>query len=138
MFEVKETEWREVELFIEGVKITKVQGIQHESSQEKELLYAAGNEPIGIQRGNRSYSGTLTLLKGQVDAINRAVIAAGGTDLMDASFTIVINYIARANRATQVDTLFECEFTSEARNWSQNQKFLAIDLPFIFTRRVTV
>ena len=50
---------------------------------EKEAVYGAGNEPRAVQRGNKSYDGTLTLLKSDVDLLGKAARAAGYASLID-------------------------------------------------------
>jgi hypothetical protein len=127
----KEIEWSDVKISINGVLVTKARGCTYQPAQEKEHLHAAGTEPISIQRGNRTYTGTLSLLKGQVDTLNRAVIAAGGKDLLDATFVIVIEYPGQGDRLPQIDTLTGCEFTELPKAIQQNEKFMQIDLPFL-------
>ncbi|MCO5229609.1 MAG: hypothetical protein M9958_00495 [Chitinophagales bacterium] len=131
-FDTKECEWSDLELFLNGAKVTKIQSAKYKKSVEKEHLYAAGSNPISIQRGNKSYTGSFRLLKGAVDDINRAVKAAGGEDLLDASFTCVINYKKKGNRLLQIDTLIGLEFTEYERGMEQNAKSMPIELPILF------
>src|SRR5690606_27003841 len=102
---------------------------KYKSSQEKELLYAAGNEPISVQRGNRAYGGTFRFLKGAVDKLNAAAKAAGGEDLLDLSLVAVINYKAKGSRAVQTDTLTGVEITEYEKGMEQNAKSMPIELP---------
>lgn len=131
-FDSKECEWSDLELFLNGVKVTKVQSVKYKKAQEKEALYAAGSKAISIQRGNEACTGSIRLLKGAVDDINRAVKAAGGEDLLDASFTVVVNYKQKGNRLLQVDTLIGLEFTEYERGMEQNAKSMPIELPMLF------
>lgn len=134
MFNSKECEWSDLELFFNGVKITKVQSVKYKKAQEKELLYAAGDDPISIQRGNKSYVGSIRLLKGALDHINQSVVAAGGEDILDASYTVVVNYKKKGNRTIQTDTLIGLEVQEYERGMEQNAKFMAIELPIIFLK----
>ena len=134
----KEIEWQDVKININGVTVTKARAIDYDVAQEKEHLHAAGVEPISIQRGNRSYTGTLTLLKGQVDAIQTAAIAAGGKDLLDATFIVVVEYPGVGDRLPRIDTLTGCEFTSIPKAITQNQKFMEIALPFLYLNATSV
>jgi len=131
-FDTKECEWSDLEIFFNGVKITKIRGARYKKSQEKEHLHAAGNEPISIQRGNKAYEGELRLLKGAIDDINRAVLAAGAEDLLDASFILVMSYKAKGNRVLQKDTLTGLEFTEYEKGMEQGAKFMEVTLPMKF------
>lgn len=131
-FDTKECEWNDLEVFLNGVRVTKIQSLKYKKAQEKEHLYAAGNDPISIQRGNNAYTGSVRLLKGAVDDINRAVQASGGEDLLDASFIIVANYKKKGNRQLQVDTLSGVEFSEYEKGMEQNAKSMPIELPILF------
>ena len=134
--DTKECEWSDIDLYINGALITKLQSIKYKVAQEKELLHAAGNEPISVQRGNKNYSGSLRLLKGSVDALNKAAVAAGGESLLDISVTIVVNYKPKGSRVIQTDTLGGVEFTEYERGMEQNAKSMAIELPFIYLTQI--
>ncbi len=134
---IKETEWRDLEAFIDGVKVTKITGLKYKSSQEKEHLHAAGDEPLGIQSANRTYEGEISLLKGEVDALNRAAKAAGLRDLLDLSFVVVAHYRERGNRIVQVDTLRGVEVTEYEKGMEQNAKSMPITLPILFTKLIS-
>lgn len=133
-FDTKECEWADQDILLNGVKIGKARGLKFKKSQEKEHLYASGNDPIDIQRGNKKYEGTLTMLKGAVEDVNRASIAAGGEDLTDARFQIVCNYRAKGNRLKQTYTLIDIEFTEFEVGMVQGDKFQEIPVPFLFLK----
>jgi hypothetical protein len=136
-FDTRECEWSDQEVFIDGVRVTKIQGIKFKPTQEKEFLHAAGNEPIGIQRGNKTYTGDITLLKGALDDINRAVRAAGGNDILDAEFVVVVNYKAKGNRALQTNTLIGMQVSEYEHGMEQNAKSKPITLPMMFLKLIS-
>ncbi len=135
-FDTKECEWADMEILFNGVKIGKATGLKYKKTQEKEHLYASGNEPISIQKGNKGYEGSLSLLKGAVDDIISATKAAGGEDILDAEFTLVCVYKARGNRALKTDTIVGAEFTEFEYGLMQNDKKSEIALPIKFLRLV--
>ncbi len=130
---MKEVEWADHTLWLNGVKVAKIVEFNYVPAQEKEELYAAGNDPHGIQRGNRSYRGYMVLLKTAVDAINRAVQLAGGKDLLDANFVLVHEYKQSFDRPIQTETFLGVEFTEAARSLIQNAKSMPVRLPWIAT-----
>lgn len=132
----KEVEWNDLKVFIAGVFVTKIQGVKYKSSQEKELLYAAGNKPMGTQKGNRDYTGELKLLKGAVDAMNDAAISAGGDDLLDVEFDIVAAYNPAGTRALRTDTLVAVNLKEYEKGMEQNAKSMPIVLPFIYENQI--
>ncbi len=131
-FNSKECEWVDLELFVDGFRVAKFLGVKYKKAQEKEFLYAAGSEPIGIQKGNKAYTGEARFLKGALDDMNRAARVAGADDITDISYTLVINYKARGNRAIQTDTLVGVEFEEYEKGMEQNAKSMEITLPFKF------
>ncbi len=133
----KECEWRDIEVFVDGVKVTKITNIEYTPEQEKEAIYGAGDTPISIQSGNRSYNGTMTLYKNAVDALNRAAVAADFRDLLDLQFLVVVHYRQRGNRLQQTDTLQGLEITSYKRGMEQNAKSNPIELPFIYLSQIS-
>lgn len=60
-FNSKEYEWSDVTVILGRKPLTGIKGISYTVEKEKELLYGKGNEPISIQSGNKSYSGSLKL-----------------------------------------------------------------------------
>jgi hypothetical protein len=131
----KEVEWSDAELFFNGVRITKFQGFKFKMAQEKEYLYAGGNHPISIQRGNKAPGGEFRLLKGAVDLLNNAARAAGGDDLTDIVLVAVINFKPKGARTMQTVTLTGVEFTEYEYGMEQNAKSMPITLPIMYLKQ---
>ena len=126
----REYEWNDVNAVVAGRVVTGLRGIKYGSKQEKELLYAKGNKPHGIQHGNKDYSGELTLLQSEYEALR---VACGG-DILDASFDIVACYgNPTKGDAITTDILVNVEVTEDNTEWKQGDKFQEKSLPFIFT-----
>lgn len=136
-FDSKDCEWADMTVTIAGATLTKITGIKYKASQEKKLLYAAGSEPISIQSGNRSYEGQIKVLKGAIDDMNRAALAAGGDDIMDLRFEIVVTYKAKGTRALQTDTLVNVEVSNFEKGWDQGAQSMEVSLPIVFMKLLT-
>ncbi|MBX2904992.1 MAG: hypothetical protein KF744_03080 [Taibaiella sp.] len=136
-FDSKDCEWADMTVMIAGATITKIRGIKYKASQEKKLLYAAGTEPISIQAGNRSYEGEIKVLKGALDDMNRAALAAGGDDVLDMQFDIVITYKAKGTRALQTDTLVSVEVSNFEKGWDQGAQSMEVSLPIVFMKLIS-
>lgn len=124
----REYEWSDVTVVMAGRNVTGIRGVSYNSDQEKEALYAKGNKPHGIQRGNKSYTGSIRLLQSEYDALN----AAAGGDALNASFDIVVAYgNPTQGDIIKVDLLVGVEITSKPKALNQNDKFMEIELPLI-------
>ncbi|NDD53203.1 hypothetical protein EBZ39_04870 [bacterium] len=133
-FDTKELEWKDIAVMIAGSNLKKFTNVSYAVSQEMEELYAAGDDPLDIQTGDRKYEGSLTLLKSAVDDMNLAARAAGGRDILDVKFDIVITYKANDNRRLITDTLVGCRFSQFEFKAAQGDKKMEIVMPFKFTR----
>ena len=124
----REYEWADVTVVVAGRDVTGIRGVSYTSDQEKEALYAKGNKPHGIQRGNKSYSGALRLLQSEYDALN----AAAGGDVLNVSFDIVVCYgNPSQGDVIHTDLLKGVEITSKPKSLNQNDKFMEIELPLV-------
>lgn len=137
-FDTRECDWSDLDIYLNGVKITKVRALKYKNNREKEHIHAGGSDPIGIGRGNRTPTGELRLLKGALDDMNRASILAGGEDITDVTWTLVANYKSRGNRLVQIDTLVGVEFTEYEKGMEQGAKFSEVPLPFLFNKLISV
>lgn len=124
----REYEWSDVTVVVAGRDVTGIRGVSYNSDQEKEALYAKGNKPHGIQRGNKAYSGSIRLLQSEYDALN----AAAGGDALNVSFNIVVSY-GNPSRGDVIktDLLVGAEITSKPKSLNQNDKFMEIELPLV-------
>lgn len=126
--DTREYEWADVSVVLAGRDVTGIRGVSYNSDQEKEALYAKGNKPHGIQRGNKSYSGSIRLLQSEYEALN----AAAGGDALDVSFNIVVSYgNPSKGDVIKTDLLVGAEITSKPKSLNQNDKFMEIELPLV-------
>ena len=129
MFNSREYEWADITVVVAGRPVTGFRAVDYSSKQEKEALYAKGNKPHGIQRGNKSYEGSITLLQSEYEALRQAC----GGDVLDASFDLVVAYgNASKGDAIVTDILVGAEVTEDNTEWKQGDKFQEKKLPFIF------
>lgn len=116
-------------MVLAGRPVTGLRGVKYSAKQEKELLHAKGNKPHGIQRGNKTYDGEVTLLQSEYEALKQAC----GGDILDASIDIVAAYgNPSAGDVITTDVLVGVEFTEDNTEWKQGDKFQEKTLPFLF------
>ncbi len=129
MFNTREYEWADINVVMAGRNVTGFRAVSYTSKQEKEALYAKGNKPHSIQRGNKSYEGSISLVQSEYEALKQA---AGG-DILDASIDLVVSYGNPTKGDTiGTDLLQGVEFTDDKTEWKQGDKFQEKELPFIF------
>lgn len=129
MVNTREYEWSDVTVVLAGRLVTGLRGVKYSAKQEKELLHAKGNKPHGIQRGNKTYDGEVTLLQSEYEALKQAC----GGDILDASIDIVAAYgNPSAGDVITTDVLVGVEFTEDNTEWKQGDKFQEKTLPFLF------
>ncbi|GAA4465221.1 hypothetical protein GCM10023093_17000 [Nemorincola caseinilytica] len=131
-FNSKECEWADMDVMVGNAPLTKIRAISYKASKSKELLHGAGDMPIGIQSGNRTYEGEIKVLKGALDAMNRAAVALKGKDILDLVFDIVITYKPHATRVLQTDVLVGVQVKDWEKGWEQGATQMEISLPIIF------
>lgn len=129
MINTREYEWADVTVVVAGRPVTGLRGVKYGAKQEKEALHAAGNKPMSIQRGNKTYEGELTVTQSEYEALRRA----SGGDLLDASLDIVASYgNPSKGDVITTDLLIGVEFTEDNTEWKQGDKFQEKTLPFLF------
>ena len=128
MFNSREYEWSDVQVVLANRNVSGLRGISYSSSQEKEALYAKGNKPHSIQRGNVSYSGSIRLLQSELEALQ----AAAGGSVLDITTDVVVSYgDPSKGDVIRTDLIRGVEFTEEPKSINQNDKFMEIELSFI-------
>lgn len=125
-----------MKFYLNGTKVVKFTALKYKSEQEVEEIYGAEDEPLDLQTGNRKYSGTATMYKSVIDAMNKAARAAGYPDLMGATWTIVAGYKETLASPRTSDTLPNVRFTDYEKGMEQNAKSMPVTLNFKCLRPV--
>lgn len=127
-FSSREYEYSDIRVIVGGRDLAKLRAIEYTSKQEKELLYARGCKPHSVQRGNKSYEGTLTVLQSEVETLE---LSSGG-DILDVQMDIMVTYgNPSKGDVLHTDYLKGCEFTEVPKGMKQGDKFSEHALPFV-------
>lgn len=131
MFNSREYEWADVTLLLGGKDITGVRGVKYTVKQEKETVYGKGNEPIAIQKGNKSYEGEITMLQSELETIR----INGNGSILGLQLDAVVAYGNPANGDVMItDVIQGIQFTEEPHEMKQGDKQMEVTLPFIALR----
>lgn len=131
----RQYEWADISLILGGRLVTGARGISYKESQEKELLYGKGNRPMSIQKGNKKYEGSVTLLQSEVETLKelgRSIV--GRASILDLNLNAVVCYGDPSKGDVMLtDQLFNIRFTEVEKSMKQGDKNMEVTLPFICT-----
>jgi hypothetical protein len=131
MFDSRQYEFADITLETGGRVATGCRGVKYTSKQEKELVYAKGNEPQHIQKGNISYEGEFTLLQSELETLR----ALGKGSILGLRLDATVVYGNPTNGDIAVtDKIRGLEFTEDAKEMKQGDKFMEVSLPWICLR----
>lgn len=130
VFNSKEYSFCDVSVFMLGRFVATLRGIEYKTKKNKEVLYAAGENPRSIQHGKREIEGTLTVLQSDLIAMDRAAQEAGKTDCLDLDIDLVISYMGE-NGIVTTDKINQASFTEDARSIKEGDLYMECALPFI-------
>lgn len=138
-FDTREFEYADIRVNVFGAEVDEFRGVTTKESQEKELVYGAGNRPRSIQRGNIKYEGSLMLLQSGTDKLDVAARAAGYPSIIHVPgkyINIVIVYEKSGDPLIKTKALKNVEFTELEDGMKQGDKFRENTLPFIYLTEV--
>lgn len=135
MFNSRQYEFADLTLFLGNRDVTGFRSIKYTEKQEKEPLYGKGNKPLSIQKGNKSYEGSIGVLQSELEALE----VAGGGSILDLELTAVVSYgNPTKGDMVKTDELIGVQFTEASRELKQGDKFMEIELPIVFLDRKAI
>lgn len=115
-----------------SVPLEGIKGVNYTASQNKSLSYGRGSEPQSVQRGNKSYSGSLRLKQSAVEAWQNSLPI--GQDLTDLRNIIVTVAYAPAGGTATTDQWVNAEITEIPKGMGQGDPEMEVELPFIMPK----
>lgn len=131
----RQYEFADLTLILGGRDVTGFRGIKYTEKQEKEVLYGKGNKPMSIQKGNFSYEGEISLTQSELETLKAlARTKTLRSSIMGLTLNAVVAYgNPLKGDAMITDRLYGIQFTEDAKEMSQGDKFMEVTLPFICT-----
>ncbi|MDR2652185.1 MAG: hypothetical protein LBC68_07720 [Prevotellaceae bacterium] len=124
----RQYEFADLTLYLGGRDVTGFRGIKYTSTQEKEILYGKGNKGLSVQKGNIAHSGEISLTQSELETLK----ALGGGSVLNLSLNATVSYGNPAKGDMLItDKIKGLQFTEEAKEIKQGDKFMEITLPFI-------
>nr|DAS61661.1 MAG TPA: putative XkdM-like protein [Caudoviricetes sp.] len=129
-----ECAWKHGELILLGRRINGLRGFELKKTVEKEHLYGTGQNPLDIQEGNIKCEGSIKVLGFELDAMNRAAMMAGYSDITEVPHEAIVMTVKLQKTAAEQKTVFNVRgiaFTEAVNSMEQNAKMREVTLPFL-------
>lgn len=139
MFSTAECAWHQTSIKLLGRTLVGITGFEFEKAHEKEYLHAAGADPIDIQSGNKTYPGSLKVLKYELDQMNEAARGAGFADITEVPHeAVVITCVYKKKLTDPIRTVTAAgvSFSNIKAGMEQNAKKTEVSLPFLSMRTI--
>ena len=115
----EEYAWCDVKVVMFGREVTRLRAVKYGSKQDKEPIYATGNKPVAMGRGNKSFTCEVKVLQSELESI----IESGGGNPMDIPpFDIVIAFVPKSGLPMKTDVVRHAEFTDFDKDSKQGDK----------------
>lgn len=129
-----ECAWKHGELILLGRRINGLRGFELKKTVEKEHLYGTGQNPLDIQEGNIKCEGSIKVLGFELDAMNRAAMMAGYSDITEVPHEAIVMTVKLQKSVAEQKTVFNVRgiaFTEVVNSMEQNAKMREVTLPFL-------
>ena len=117
-----------------GRRINGLRGFELKKSVEKEHLYGTGQNPLDIQDGNVKCEGSIKILGFEFDALNKAAMAAGFSDITEVPHEAIMMTVRLQKSPAEPKVVFNVRgmaFTEAINSMEQNAKMREVTLPFL-------
>lgn len=79
--------WHNMEVVVLGRPLVRILDVRCKPSRNKKHIHGRGSKPVGIQKGNYSYSGSLKIGQSELIALQNAI------NLSEDTFNIEVAYL---------------------------------------------
>jgi hypothetical protein len=117
--------WADIKCFVNGTLVKGITAIKYEDKQTIDKVYGAGRYPIGYGKGRIECSGSITLLKEELVALQSVAPNGRLQDL--PSFDIVISYLPE-NGVITTDILKTCKFSENKRDVKEGDTSISTEM----------
>lgn len=135
MINGRQYEFADISLVLGGRDVCGLRGIKYSEKQEKEALYGKGNKPLSVQKGNFSYEGEISLTQSELETLKTlARKQTGRSSIMSLNLNAVVCYGNPLKGDIMItDRIYGIQFTEDAKELKQGDKYMEVTLPFICT-----
>ncbi len=113
----REVAWCDIIMLVGLVPVTGITAFDFAENQNKENVYGIGQVPIGRGYGNIETSGSITLLRSEIEAMRASSITRKLVDI--APFTITLAYVPLGGTKVITVVFTNVEFTEDKFGMNQ-------------------
>ena len=129
-FNSSEFSWSDLAVTAMGRTFERVTEVEYDVEVDLKQIRGRGKKVKGIQDGNETPAGSLTLGQSEVEAmIRKAQETKPNAKLTDISFDIQVHYLKGADIVK--DRIVGARFTKQPKSFKQGDPAMDIKLPFI-------
>lgn len=125
--------WENVSVVMLGDVNDYVTKIEYKRTGNHKVNYGPGSEPIGIGKGQWTYTGSITMY---MEAWQQISLAAGGAPQSLLPFNIAITVTPTVDSPIvfpYTDTLYNCVFLEDGMTTSSGDTKVEITIPLLLT-----
>ncbi len=121
--------WSSLTIVRRGSIVHGVTAVKYGKKQEKDYGYGRGEDPLMILRGNKSYSGSLTLWKSELEKMEDS---APGGDILNDSFDLIVSFVPKDGGRIITRLLTSVEVSEAFDDTKQGDKNMLVEVPILF------
>lgn len=128
-FNTAEFAWKDIEVVMLGRPIVRLLEVKYKVTKETKEIYGRGQNPLGIQEGNKKYEGEIKIGQSELEAlINKAQQITPGGDPTDLpQFNVAISY--EKNGILRTDILIGVKLQEFEKGMKQGDSDMEVTLP---------
>jgi hypothetical protein len=120
--------FKDMKLFFGGRIVTGFRGIKWKVSRVVSEIWASGDKPHTIVKGNKSFSGELELLQSEVEAMLESL--GKGKDLTDGIFQATVCFATLSIAKIKTHQITDIHVTDFEMGMMQGDANMVVKLPF--------
>lgn len=132
MFDASEYAWKDLEIVVLGRPLIRILNVKYTTSQELKEIYGRGQEPLGIQEGNYSYEGGLTLGQSELEALVKKAKELNLSSVLKLKFDVNVAYSLDGTIVR--DVCRNGRISKFEKAMKQGDTAMEVELPFRFTK----
>lgn len=128
-FNSNEYAWKDISINVLGRTLIGITEVKYKVAKGKEFLYGKGDNPLAIQTTNKAYTGQITLLQSELEALEDAAKTLNPlNDATDIAFDIIITY--GVGIETRTDIVRGASLEEYEKGMTQGDPAMKVQLTF--------
>jgi len=127
----REFAYTDIKIVIAGRPVLGVKEVEYGVSRETSQIFATGVKAHSKIKKHKVFMGRVVLLQSEYEALIDSAKAAGGEDVTDISFDMIVTYAKSITDRIVTDSLIECDITEAKKRYRQGDDGMEIELPMV-------